>query len=63
MRDLHRQGHGAAVRPGFDADAWAAENGAVAARVVDGVLVVVQPMTFGKFRLNIGDEFFIEHGY
>jgi hypothetical protein len=47
----------------FDPAVWAHENGAVSARVVDGQLVAILPMTYGKYRLTIGDESFIEHGY
>lgn len=51
------------LRDDFDIDTWTVENNAVAARVVDGDVIAVVPMTFGKFRLTIGDEMFIEHGY
>lgn len=51
------------MRDDFDLETWTAENGAVLARVVDGDIVAVLPMTYGKFRLTIGDEVFIEHGY
>jgi hypothetical protein len=47
----------------FDLTTWCQENRAVGARIVNGRIVAVIPMLFDKWRLTIGDEWTVDHGY
>jgi hypothetical protein len=48
----------------FDVEAWAAENRYLDAKQLDdGRLVALAPMTYGKLRLVVGDQWSISTAY
>lgn len=50
--------------PDFILGEWAERNGVIAAKVLpNGRIAALVPLTFGRTRITVGDEFFVEHAF